>query len=41
VKPIIPNWPSLRGILPRKNRGVDDHDHHNQEQDHQDDYGEL
>ncbi|CAL5066028.1 unnamed protein product [Urochloa decumbens] len=34
VKPITPNWPSLRGILPRKNRGLDDHDHHNQAQAH-------
>ncbi|KAL6012366.1 hypothetical protein ACLOJK_002853 [Asimina triloba] len=25
VKPIIPNWPSLRGILPHKNRGLDVH----------------
>lgn len=30
VKPITPNWPSLREILPRKNRGVDYHEHHNQ-----------
>ncbi|KAL5976538.1 hypothetical protein ACLOJK_020871 [Asimina triloba] len=27
VKQILPNWPSLCGILPRKNAGVDCHDH--------------
>ncbi|CAK9150968.1 unnamed protein product [Ilex paraguariensis] len=27
VKNILPNWPSLRRILPRKNRGLDVHDH--------------
>ncbi|PRQ35114.1 putative Hemopexin-like domain-containing protein [Rosa chinensis] len=27
VKKILPNWPSLRPILPRKNRGLDVHDH--------------
>lgn len=27
VKKILPNWPSLRSILPRKNRGLDVHDH--------------
>ena len=32
VKPILPNWPSLRAILPRKNHGFDVHDHHNQPQ---------
>ncbi|KAG8063029.1 hypothetical protein GUJ93_ZPchr0003g17496 [Zizania palustris] len=32
VKPIVPNWPSLRGILPRTNRGLDDHAHRNQAQ---------
>ncbi|KAE9448166.1 hypothetical protein C3L33_19939, partial [Rhododendron williamsianum] len=26
-KKILPNWPSLSGILPRKNRGFDVHDH--------------
>ncbi|KAF7105212.1 hypothetical protein CFC21_106043 [Triticum aestivum] len=36
VKPIAPNWPCLRRILPRKNLGVDDHGHHNQEQADQD-----
>ncbi|KAM3393626.1 hypothetical protein ACQJBY_014388 [Aegilops geniculata] len=33
VKTITPSWPSLRGILPRRNRGVDDHYHHNQSED--------
>ncbi|XP_027364777.1 uncharacterized protein LOC113871883 [Abrus precatorius] len=28
VQPMLPNWPSLRSILPRNNRGLDDHDHH-------------
>ncbi|KAL5218228.1 hypothetical protein ABZP36_018912 [Zizania latifolia] len=32
VKPIAPNWPSLRGMLPRPNRGLDDHAHRNQAQ---------
>ncbi|XP_073106751.1 uncharacterized protein [Elaeis guineensis] len=27
VKKILPNWPSLRSILPRKNRGLDVHHH--------------
>ncbi|KAI8556690.1 hypothetical protein RHMOL_Rhmol05G0273400 [Rhododendron molle] len=27
VKKILPNWPSLANILPRKNRGLDDHYH--------------
>lgn len=27
VKEISPNWPSLRSILPRKNIGIDVHDH--------------
>lgn len=27
VKEILPNWPSLRSILPRKNRGLDVHTH--------------
>ncbi|XP_010914652.1 uncharacterized protein [Elaeis guineensis] len=27
VKKILPNWPSLRSILPRKNRGLDLHHH--------------
>ncbi|XP_062017418.1 uncharacterized protein LOC133733796 [Rosa rugosa] len=27
VKQIRPNWPSLRSILPRKNRGLDVHNH--------------
>ncbi|KAF3454482.1 hypothetical protein FNV43_RR04929 [Rhamnella rubrinervis] len=27
VKEILPNWPSLRSILPRKNRGIDVHTH--------------
>lgn len=40
VKPITDNFPSLRGILPRKNRRLDYHDHHNQEQDHRD-YDDL
>lgn len=37
VKPITPNWPSLRQILPRKNRGLDFHDHHSNGRKH----GEL
>uniref|UniRef100_A0ACD5ZHF2 Uncharacterized protein n=1 Tax=Avena sativa TaxID=4498 RepID=A0ACD5ZHF2_AVESA len=36
VKPIAPNWPSLREILPGKNRGLDDHCHHFHEQAHRD-----
>ncbi|KAK9939205.1 hypothetical protein M0R45_015911 [Rubus argutus] len=27
VKPILPNWPSLRSIFPRKNSGLDIHNH--------------
>ncbi|KAK9941188.1 hypothetical protein M0R45_017807 [Rubus argutus] len=27
VKPILPNWSSLRSVLPRKNRGLDRHNH--------------
>ncbi|KAL5710959.1 hypothetical protein ACHQM5_021462 [Ranunculus cassubicifolius] len=27
VKKLLPNWPSLRSILPRQNRGLDVHDH--------------
>ncbi|KAI8555742.1 hypothetical protein RHMOL_Rhmol05G0198400 [Rhododendron molle] len=27
VKKILPNWPSLSGILPREDRGLDVHDH--------------
>ncbi|XP_061341891.1 uncharacterized protein LOC133288198 [Gastrolobium bilobum] len=30
VKPILPNWPSLSKILPRKNGGLDDRNHHEQ-----------
>ncbi|XP_052197283.1 uncharacterized protein LOC127804459 [Diospyros lotus] len=32
VKKIPDNWPSLGEILPRKNRGLDEHDHHDQAQ---------
>ncbi|KAJ1432379.1 Hemopexin-like repeat [Sesbania bispinosa] len=34
VKQILPNWPSLRSILPRKNAGLDFHRHQNHAQDH-------
>ncbi|KAJ1432378.1 Hemopexin-like repeat [Sesbania bispinosa] len=34
VKLILPNWPSLRRILPRKNGGLDFHRHHDHAQDH-------
>ncbi|XP_058726892.1 albumin-2-like [Vicia villosa] len=34
VKPILPNWPSLRSILPHNNAGLDDH--HHQDEDHDD-----
>ncbi|KAF7145291.1 hypothetical protein RHSIM_Rhsim04G0165600 [Rhododendron simsii] len=27
VRKILPNWPSLANVLPRKNRGLDDHYH--------------
>nr|XP_010918334.1 uncharacterized protein LOC105042730 [Elaeis guineensis]XP_029119721.1 uncharacterized protein LOC105042730 [Elaeis guineensis] len=34
VKKILPNWPSLRSILPRNNRGLDVHGHTNADRDH-------
>ncbi|GLT51092.1 hypothetical protein SLA2020_245290 [Shorea laevis] len=36
VKKILDHWPSLRPILPRNNRGLDNHDHHVQAQVDQD-----
>ncbi|TKY53632.1 Albumin-2 protein [Spatholobus suberectus] len=34
IKHILTNWPSLRSILPLKNKGLDTHDHHGHGQDH-------
>lgn len=39
VKEILPNWPSLQSILPRKNRGLDVHTHDHVHDVHTHDHG--